>query len=113
MFIDCKNILVISFEWMKANHRAAVETIAEFLGRDLTPSTVSSIVEQSTLATMKTNPATNQSWLEAVYLKGSTPFLRKGKVGDWRSYFTDEQSARMDEEIKKKCHGTGLEFVCF
>ena len=112
LIIDSENILVISYEWMKANHHAAVETIAKFIGCDLTPSEVSSIVDQTTFDTMKANPATNMSWLESTYVatESSTPFLRKGKVGDWRNHFTDEQSARMDEEIKKTFDGTGLEF---
>ena len=108
---------------MNVNHHAAVETNAKFIGCDLTPSEVSWIVDQatfdtikSTFDTMKANPTTNMSWLEIFYLtmEGSTPFLHKGKVGDWRNYFTDEQSARMDaqmdEKIKKAFDGMKLEF---
>ena len=110
LFIDCENILVISYEWMKANHHAAVETIAKFTGYDLTASAVSTIVEQTTFEAMKTNPAANGSWTKPLYHDSNTGFLRKGIVGDWRNYLTDEQSARVDEEIKKKLDGTGLEF---
>ena len=112
MFIDSENILVMKYEWMKANHRAAVETIAKFIGCDLTPSEVSSVVDQTTFDKMKANPVANMGWIESFYVatEGSTPFMRKGKVGDWRNYFTDKQSARMDEEIKKRFDGTGLEF---
>ena len=108
--IDCENILVISYEWMKANHRSAVETIAKFMRYDLTPSEVSSIVDQTTFERMKVNPAANMSWTDSVRLAANTAFMRKGKVGDWRNYFTDEQSAKMDEEIRKTLAGTGLEF---
>ena len=96
---------------MKENHRAAIETIAKFIGEDLTPLEVNSVVEQTTFEAMKANPAANMNWAGALYHDRSTPFLRKGKVGDWKNFFTDEQSARMDEEIKKKLDGTGLEFV--
>ena len=96
---------------MKENLRAAVETIAKFIGQDLTPSEVSSVVEQTTFETMKTNPAANMDWSKPLLHESSSAFLRKGMVGDWRNYFTGEQSVRMDEEVKKTLAGTGLEFV--
>ena len=84
------------------------------MGYDLTPSEISSIVEQTTFDAMKANPAANVSWVKAFPNKGvTTEFMRKGQVGDWRNYFTDEQSARVDEEVKKKLDGTGLEFVYY
>ena len=95
---------------MKANHRAAVKRIAKFMGYDLTPSTVSSIVDQTTFDKMKVNKSTNYSWIDSFRFEKTTSFLRKGKVGDWKNYFTDEQSARVDDEIKKTYEGTGLEF---
>ena len=96
---------------MKENLRAAVETIAKFIGQDLTPSEVSSVVEQTTFEAMKANPAASKNWLEPLFHDRSATFLRKGVVGDWRNYFTEEQSARMDEEVEKTLDGTGLEFV--
>ena len=111
LFVDCENILVISYEWIKANHHTAVETIAKFIGQDLTLSEISSIVEQTTFETMKTNPAANFSWLVPYFHDSGGAFMRKGRVGDWKNYFTDEQSARVDEEVKKTLDGTGLEFV--
>ena len=37
-------------------------------------------------------------------------FLVSGKVGDWRSYFSDEQSEALDAVCKEKLEGAGLEF---
>ena len=37
-------------------------------------------------------------------------FLRKGEVGDWKDFFTPEQSERFDKELLAKLDGTGLEF---
>ena len=37
-------------------------------------------------------------------------FLRKGEVGDWKNFFTPEQSERFDKELLAKLDGTGLEF---
>ena len=40
----------------------------------------------------------------------STSFLRKGVVGDWRNYFSDEQLARFDAECAKRMAGCRLDF---
>ena len=37
-------------------------------------------------------------------------FMRKGEVGDWKNYFTPEQSAEMDKVCPEKLNGSGLEF---
>ncbi|GFT44270.1 sulfotransferase 1C4 [Nephila pilipes] len=37
--------------------------------------------------------------------------MRKGKVGDWRNYFTPEQSRRMDDRFHSKTRGTLLENI--
>ena len=45
--------------------------------------------------------------------QGATPFMRKGAVnliGDWRNYFTDEQSAKLDTLICEKLNSTDLVF---
>ena len=40
---------------------------------------------------------------------GASRFIRKGEVGDWRNYFTREQSRRFDELYQQKMAGSGLE----
>ena len=40
----------------------------------------------------------------------SSPLLRKGEVGGWKSYFTPEMNERFDKELLAKLKGTGLEF---
>ncbi|CAL1276711.1 unnamed protein product [Larinioides sclopetarius] len=51
--------------------------------------------------------------LEEVKLKGEKPefnnFVRKGIVGDWRNYFSEEQSKRMDQKFSERMNGTELE----
>ena len=105
-----KNILIMNYESMKKDPPQAVETIADFLGYELSPGTISKIVEQTTFKAMKKNSAANGDFRDKYRREKSTPFLRKGVVGDWRNYFTAEQSARMDEECVKRFSGSGLEF---
>ena len=37
--------------------------------------------------------------------------IKMGMVYDWRSYFTPEQSAQLDEKISQRTAGSGLDFT--
>ena len=40
----------------------------------------------------------------------TSPYLRNGVVGGWKSYFTPELNERFEKEVLEKIKGTGLEF---
>ena len=54
---------------------------------------------------MKRNPAVNR-------LKNNDigVFMRKGRIGDWRNYFSPEESAIVDEVCATMLKATGLTF---
>lgn len=41
----------------------------------------------------------------------NTKFMRKGIIGDWKNYFTEEQSEKFDRMIKETFKGMGLKFA--
>ncbi|KAG8177588.1 hypothetical protein JTE90_028309 [Oedothorax gibbosus] len=54
------------------------------------------------------------SKMESHRLSGESPpkpsnFVRKGIVGDWRNYFSEDQSRRMDEKFAERTKGTEIE----
>ena len=55
---------------------------------------------------MKKEDHVNYTWMTE--FKGD--FIRKGQVGDWKNYFTEEQNKRFDSLYAKKIAGSGLEF---
>ena len=61
---------------------------------------------------MKNDDTTNYSWSALQRANSSAPaFMRKGEVpGDWKNYFTPEQSAEMDKICRERLNGNGLEF---
>ncbi|XP_038057704.1 sulfotransferase 1A1-like [Patiria miniata] len=106
-----KNILLLRFEDMKRDLRGNVERISRFLGKDLSAEKLDAITEHCTFANMKKNPMANLEGLfDKSALKEGAAFMRKGKVGDWRSHFTVAQNEAMDALIRDKLHGTGLKF---
>ena len=57
---------------------------------------------------MKVDPRYNR--LDEPYLVQSiSPFLRKGKAGDWRNYFSKEQNDYCDGLVEKHFKPVGLD----
>lgn len=43
-------------------------------------------------------------------IKEEIKFIRKGQVGDWQNYMSEETSKRFDKWTEEKLKGTGLSF---
>ena len=103
---DDLNVLLICYEEMKADLNKCIKTIASFLGHDLSVEEIVKISEQCTFTAMKKNNAVNKTSSKVF----GDQFIRKGIVGDWKNYFTADQSARMDKLVEEKITGIGLEY---
>jgi len=103
------NVLLLSYEDLHTDLPAAVEKVAAFLGRALTPAQVQTVVGHCGFDAMRANPMTNASHMARV--EGETEFLRKGQVGDWKNYFSPEQDARIDEWVNEHLGELGIPFV--
>ena len=80
--------------------------ITYFLNKPLTDELINRIAEQCTLKGMRENEISFMVSPE----EQSSPLLRKGVVGGWKSYFTPELNDRFDKEVLTKLEGSGLEF---
>jgi hypothetical protein len=62
---------------------------------------------------MKDDPKVNHEWhVKMGVLKehGDTQFMRKGQVGDWINYYTDEMSHEIDTICQQITEPLGLKF---
>ena len=103
-FEQCKgneNIYFLSYEDLKQNPRNMIIKIAKFLGKELTDEAVDVIVKRTNFEAMKENKNTNLATSTVVDAKIS-PFMRKGKVGDWKNHFTVAQNEQFNEIIKSE-----------
>lgn len=100
------------YESMKKDPALAVTQIATFMGYSLTDETIKTIAEATTFDKMKANPgAAKKLTFDAAFNKdGSSSFLRKGVIGDWKNHLSEEQSAKIDALVEKVLAGTGLVF---
>ncbi|XP_042902650.1 sulfotransferase ssu-1-like [Parasteatoda tepidariorum] len=106
------NVLFLLYEDMKTDIHSCIRKMGNFLGGSFQQATedsviLDSIVQHSNFDTMKNTPA---MWASE-RPKHVSPFIRKGKVGDWRNHFSDEQSKRLDQKFDQKLSGTGAEFL--
>ena len=98
---------IFRYEEMLKDPEQAVRQVAAFLEKDLSDDLIQKIVERTTFKSMKDNPMLNYSKLNSMDFKISA-FMRKGQVGDWKNYFTDEQRKMVDEISKKRFETEGL-----
>ena len=80
--------------------------IADFLKKPLTDELIDRIAQQCTLKGMREN----ENSFTLSNEEQSSPLLRKGVVGGWKSYFTPELNERFEKEVLAKLKGTGLKF---
>ena len=108
---DHPNVCLLLFEDMKADLASCVRKVAEFLGKVVSDDRVTSLVDHLSFKKMKENESVNMKiFQDGKILKKEGSFFRKGEVGDWKNYFTDEMNKRMDEAIEKYLKPIGLEF---
>ena len=108
---DDKNVLFLKFEDMKKDLPTAVARIAKFIECDVTDEVIEKVAAKASFNVMKNDDTANYSWISPLSVNSSAPaFMRKGEVGDWKNYFTPEQSAEMDKVCRERLNGSGLEF---
>ncbi|KAH9374902.1 hypothetical protein HPB48_020949 [Haemaphysalis longicornis] len=103
----------VSFEELKIELAPMVQRISQFLGRPLGPDALAAVANHCSFDQMKNNNMVNREVLPISDLFDMTQskFMRKGIIGDWKNYFTAEQSQAFDELYTQKMAGSGLDLV--
>ncbi|XP_068196951.1 cytosolic sulfotransferase 2-like [Antennarius striatus] len=86
-----------------------IEKLCSFVGLSLPAEEMKRITEKVHFDKMAKNDLVNYSKLPIMNFKIS-PFLRKGKVGDWKNHFTVAQNEEFDEDYKRKMKDPTLQF---
>ncbi|KAH7972484.1 hypothetical protein HPB52_012504 [Rhipicephalus sanguineus] len=130
------NVLFLTYEQLKADTRAAVLKLADFLGEDHgatlreddallekvlyacslenmklflseTPVGVKKLFEKTSEKSAAAEKMNNRT-TELVEMHEGSGFVRKGIVGDWKNYFTEDQIKETKEWIARKTQGSDV-----
>ncbi len=91
---------------MKCDLQGTVKKIATFLGKNLSDKAIDVITSRTTFVNMSKDPKLSLENLP--FLKKE--FMGKGKVGTWKSWFTQEQLDYVNQRCKECFDPIGLKF---
>ncbi|KAE8293627.1 Cytosolic sulfotransferase 3 [Larimichthys crocea] len=86
-----------------------IDKLCSFLGLSPSVEEKKGITDGVQFDNMKKNNMANYSTCTVMDFKIS-PFMRKGKVGDWKNHFTVAQNEEFDEDYEKKMKDSTLQF---
>ncbi|XP_048402155.1 sulfotransferase family 5A, member 1 [Stegostoma tigrinum] len=106
------NFMFITYEELKKDLRCSVEKLCNFLERSLLPEAVDTIVCHCNFANMKDNQMINYTLVPNEIMDHQRgKFMRKGKVGDWKEHFTEEQRQHFEKVFQEKMRDFDIRFT--
>ncbi|XP_029011297.1 cytosolic sulfotransferase 3-like [Betta splendens] len=103
------NIHYMFFEDLVEDTGREIDKLCSFLGLSPSAEVKKQITGEVQFDNMKKNSMANYSTVPVMDFKIS-PFMRKGKVGDWKNHFTVAQNEEFDEDYRKKMKDSTLQF---
>ncbi|GBM87569.1 Sulfotransferase family cytosolic 1B member 1 [Araneus ventricosus] len=87
--------------------------MACFLDRPLTPDATEAVSNHCSFEQMRNNAMVNRvaHCYTDIFDLTQSKFMRKGVIGDWKNYFTEEQNRAFNKLYNKKMQGSGLELI--
>ena len=110
---DHPNVCLLFYEDMKRDLGGCIKKVAKFLQKEISNDRLKVLEDHLSFKSMKDNTTVNLENLREIGFNDIEDgrMMRKGEVGDWKNYFTDDMNMRIDEAVEKHFKGTGLEFT--
>jgi len=108
---DKPNVKLVKYEDMHHKMSDVINEVCQFLGKTLSLDAIAGIIQHLKFDNMSQNTMVNYKGT-SVFNMDISPFMRNGKIGDWKNYFSEEQSDAIDKRYKKLIEpfGVTLEF---
>ncbi|KAF5271006.1 hypothetical protein FQR65_LT05356 [Abscondita terminalis] len=101
------NIMFIKYNEMKTDLLGTIKKVATFLGKDLSINQIKELCIHLSFDNLKKSKGFNMEHL----VKGDVnPFLRTGKVGDYKNVMDDEVIEAFGKQKEQYLSGTGITF---
>ncbi|XP_076592839.1 sulfotransferase family 5A, member 1 [Chaetodon auriga] len=106
------NLLHMTYEEMSLDLQGTIKRVSSFLQCPLAEDELNNCVKHCSFSSMKDNKMVNYTLIaEEIMDHSKGAFMRRGKIGDWKNMFTDEQNQYFTSIFKAKMHNCTLEFV--
>ena len=102
------NVLVLKYEDVKNNQEDAVRKVAQFCGKDLSDDAIRGVVQATTFDSMQKKADSEPP--PPIVDSTMGKFFRKGGVGDWKNYFTEDETNFVDKRCEEILDPLGLTF---
>ncbi|KAK7901811.1 hypothetical protein WMY93_018580 [Mugilogobius chulae] len=102
------NLHFVFYEDLVKDTKREIDRLCSFLGLFHSSEEKDTIAAKVQFDIMKTNPSVNFTTVSS--FDSTHDFIRKGKVGNWKNYFTVAQNEEFDKDFEKKMKNTTLEF---
>ncbi|XP_038725283.1 cytosolic sulfotransferase 5-like [Tripterygium wilfordii] len=104
-----EKILFLKYEELKRDPKCQVQKLASFLGRPFVDEEeIDKIIWRCSLERLK-NLEVNKNGTDpntGIFYKS---YFRKGSVGDWKNFLSEEMKERLDNITRMKLEGSGLD----
>ncbi len=103
-----RDLLVVRYEDLRADTAGTLARIVTFLGTPGTPEEIGEAVRFASIENMRAMETRRTMWLAGSRLIAkdrSNPDsfkVRRAKVGGWRDYFTEEETARFEARVEAR-----------
>ncbi|CAH1785730.1 unnamed protein product [Owenia fusiformis] len=105
---DDMSIFFLNYEALFKDGRKVIKELTEFLGKTLTEEKITEILKYIDFDQCKQNPSFSKALKNMPMASEKTSHMRKGKIDDWKNYFTVAQSEQFDKLYKEKMEGSGF-----
>ncbi|XP_071775629.2 sulfotransferase family 5A, member 1 [Centroberyx gerrardi] len=106
------NLLHITYEEMSLDLGSAIERVSSFLQCPLLEEEVGNCLKHCSFSNMRDNRMVNYTLIpEEIMDHNRGSFMRKGKIGDWKNMFTDEQNHFFESVFRSRMQDCSLKFV--
>ncbi|XP_071384901.1 sulfotransferase family 5A, member 1 [Centroberyx affinis] len=106
------NLLHITYEEMSLDLGSAIERVSTFLQCPLLEEEVGNCLKHCSFSNMRDNRMVNYTLIpEEIMDHNRGSFMRKGKIGDWKNMFTDEQNHFFESVFRSRMQDCSLKFV--
>ncbi|XP_038855163.1 sulfotransferase 2B1-like [Salvelinus namaycush] len=106
------NVLYISYEEMWLDLQGSMERISSFLQCPLVGEELTNSMRHCSFSSMRDNAMVNYTLIPKEIMDHSKgKFMRKGKIGDWRNTFTEEQIGLFDTVYSYQMQDCPLTFM--